>query len=81
MHEYARHGVIYRVFCPAADICQVIYLDCANNFLTDILLHSRHLKEQAHFLGVCDLHIEVIWVIWVNKRSGINEGILHVGKY
>ena len=39
------------------DISQLIYLGRANNFLDGSLLHSYHLTEQAHFLGVRDPHI------------------------
>ena len=93
IHEYALHGVIYRVCRPVADIHLVRCLDRANDFLDESLLHSRHLTEQAHFFGVRDTHIGVRvggcavrndernQVSWVNKRGGINEGVLHVGKY
>ena len=91
MCEDARHGVIYQVFRPVADIHQVSCLDRANNVLDNSLLHSRHLTEQAHFLGVQYPPIEVCvsgravqndvetWVSRVNKSSGIIEGVMHVG--
>ena len=46
IREYSRHGVIYRVCRPVADIFQVSCLDHANDLLGEILLHSCHLMEQ-----------------------------------
>ena len=59
MREYIRHGVIYLVRCPFADIRQVSCIYRTKYLLDESLLHSRHLTEQAHFLGVRDSHIGV----------------------
>ena len=35
------------------------YLTMETIFLHKSLLHSRHLLEQTHYLGVCDLHVGI----------------------
>ena len=93
MCEYACHRIINRFRRPVAEIRQVSCLGRANNFLDEILLHSRHLMEQAHFLGVHDPHIGVrvgsravhnderTQLSQVNESSGINEVVHQVVKY
>ena len=93
MREYSCHGVIYGVRCPIADILQISYLNCANDFFEKSLFRSCHLTEQVQFFGGHDLHIGVrvdscallnyenTRVSQVNKRSGRDDCILHLGKY
>ena len=93
MCEYYRHGVVYGVRRPVADIRQMRCLDCANDFLYKSLFQSRHLTEQAHFLGVRDPHIGVCvgssairndeknHVSRVSEGSGRDECVLHLSKY
>ena len=59
MCEYARHSVDDVVHGPVADIRKICFLDRAKYLLHKSLFHSRHLTEQAHFLGVRDPHIGV----------------------
>ena len=93
MREYTHHGVVYGICCPVADIQQIRFFDCVNNLLDESLFHSRHLTEQAHFLGVRIPHIGVrmggraVWndertqVSWVCERTGIYERVMRISKH
>ena len=54
--QHVRHGVVDWIGRAVADIHKVRVLERGNNLLHGSLLHSRHLSEQTHFLGVCDSH-------------------------
>ena len=93
MREYAHHGIVDGVFGTVTDIRQICFLKQANYFLHESLFQSCHLKEQAHLLGVSDLHIGVhvgdcavrnderTRVSWVDGRSGGDECVLYLSKH
>ena len=54
--QHFRNGVVDRIGRAVADIRKVRFLDRQNNLLHKSLLHSRHIPEQTHSLGVCDMH-------------------------
>ena len=59
VNQHVCDGVVDRTSCAFADICEVHFLDCGNNFLQKSLIHSCHLLEKTHSLGVCDPHVEI----------------------
>ena len=91
--EYAQHSVIYGVCRPVANIRHIRFLNRAKDLVDKILLHSRHLTKQEHFLSVLDPHIRVRvggravqnyernQVSQANKRSGRDECALRLSMY
>ena len=59
VNQHVCDGVVDRTSCAFADICEVHFLDCGNNFLQKSLIHSCHLLEQTHSLSVCNSHVEI----------------------
>ena len=52
-------GVVDRIGRAVVDIRKVHFLDHGIFFLHESLIHSRHLLEQTHYLGVCDPHVGI----------------------
>ena len=80
--QHIRDSVIDIIGRAVADIYKVRFLDHEKNFLLESLLHSRHLLEQTHSIGVynqnvgirvgsCAVHDDKrTWVILVDEDNG-----------
>ena len=63
MREYARHGVVYGVCRPVADIRQISFLNCANDFFTRSCSAPVTSRNRRAYL-VCTICIlEFVWVV------------------